>query len=76
MILTRRRLIVFSVVLGVFLLLGRVTAGFFDDLPTRSSREFEQTVHELLEKADRGSAEAYYRLSKHFEDGLVVDKEG
>jgi len=76
MILTRRRLIVFSVVLGVFLLLGKVTASFFDDLPTRSSREFEQAVHEFLKKADRGSAEVCYRLRKYSEGGLVVDKEG
>ncbi len=76
MILTKRRLIVFSVVLGVFLLLVEITASFFDDPPTRSSREFEQAMHELLAKVDRGSAEAHYRLSKFFEDVSVVDQNG
>ena len=76
MILTKRRLIVFSVVLGRFLLPVKVTASFFDDSPTRSSGEFEQAVHETHEKADRGSAAAHYRLSKFFEDGPVVDQNG
>ena len=76
MILTKRRLIVFSVVLGVFLLLIEVTASVFDEPPTRSSREFEQAMHELLEKADRAGAEAHSRLSKFLEEGLAVEQKG
>jgi hypothetical protein len=76
MILTQWRLIVFSVVLGVFLLLVEITASFFDDPPRRSSREFEQAMHELLAEVDRGSAEAHYRMSKFFEDGPVFDQNG
>ena len=76
MILTRRRLIVYSVVLGVFLLFVEITAAFFDDPPTWSSREFEQAMHKLLAEVDRGSAEAHYRPSKFFEDVSVVDQNG
>jgi hypothetical protein len=76
MFLIKRRLIVFSVVLGVLLLLVDVTASVFEDPPTRGSREFEQAMHELTEKVVRASAEAHYRLSKFFKDGLVVDQKG
>jgi len=76
MILTKGRLIVFSVVLGVFLLLVEVTASAFDVPPTRSSGEFEPAMHELLEKADRARAEAHYRLGMFLKDGLVVDRKG
>jgi len=76
MILTKGRLLVFSVVLGVLLFLVEVTASVFDDPPTRSSREFEQAMHELLEKADRAGAEAHYRLGMFLKDGLVVDRKG
>ncbi len=74
MILTKRRLIVFSVALGMLLLLLKVTASFFDDSPSRSSREFEQAVHELLEEAERGSAQAHYRLGRFFEEGLGIPR--
>ena len=76
MILTKRQMIVFSFVLGVFLLLVEVTASVFDDPPTRSSREFEQAMHELLEKVDRTGAEAHYRLSNFLKEGLVVEQKG
>jgi hypothetical protein len=76
MISTKRRLIVCSVVLGVFLLLVEITATFFEDPPTRSSREFEQVIHEMLAKVDRERAEAHDRPSKFFEDGSVVDQNG
>jgi hypothetical protein len=75
MVLTKRRLIVFSVAVGMLLLLLKVTASFFDDSPAGGSRNFEQAVHELLEGADRGSAQAHYRLGRFFEEGLGIPRD-
>jgi hypothetical protein len=75
MVLTKRRLIVVSVAIAMLLLLFKVTTSFFDESPAGGSRDFEQAVHELLEEADRGSAQAHYRLGRFFEEGLGIPRD-
>jgi hypothetical protein len=74
MILTKRRLIIVSVAIGLFLLLFKVTASFFDDSPKQGPPDFEQALRELLEEADRGSTRAHYRLGRFFEEGIGISR--
>jgi len=63
------RAFVLCIVVGMFLLLPAVTAVLFEDPPTQSSDRVSKAMNELLEEADRGSAQAQYRLGQLFEEG-------
>jgi TPR repeat protein len=75
MILTKRRLILYSVAIVTLFFLFKVTTSFLDDSPTQSSFETKQTMRQLLDEADRGSVEAYYRLGRLFEQGLETPQD-